>query len=116
MDRFEALKELAATVEAGEWDAYSAAYTWPTGKFVGAAWVHEFSMAHNAFHDSVDGAIALLETVLPECEWSVGTDKHGPVAFIYRPFRVPIDERAATPARALLLATLRALIAQEQAQ
>lgn len=73
--------------------------------------------SYRAYRDSIDAAVALLEALLPGWEWNVNSrhywDKtEGPLALIWagRPgvdLKV-VDAKSGTPARALLLAILRA--------
>lgn len=83
-------------------------------------------LALDAFHGSVDAAIALLEALLPGWVWcaaSVGTseDNPTPIAMVLpdtRPDPVPEKDThhaySDTPARALLLATLTAYRAEKE--
>ena len=121
MTRLEALKELAAKVEAGRWEANT-----PTLRTLWADLSHDQVMT--AFNGSLDAAAALHKAVLPEWHYAVDGKPSGCEAQV---FTVPtVDEifmcdvemeAVATvnennPARAWLLAILRALIAQEEAQ
>ncbi len=59
---------------------------------------------------SIDAAVALIERVLPGAFWKI--DSFG-IAFVAPPGRSPSPQQGATPALALILATLRALQSQE---
>lgn len=119
MERIDALKELAAKVEAGEVGFEGFCPLW-----------HDSGLcveAEGAYHGSLDAAKALHEAVLGDgyvsygfkyCirgngyagVWNVITDERAEA-------EIPEKEHhAASPARAWLLATLRALIAMEEAK
>ena len=118
------LASLLAAVEAGDFDATPER---PTPKFNAfcRAWEAAFDYAHNYnkgwdvfYRKDVTAAIALCEAMLPGCAVAVGFDENGPMAEIAHPLgcEMPnISERADTPARALLIAGLRALVAKESA-
>ena len=42
---------------------------------------HDMLVRH--YTASIDAALALVERVLPGCEWSVGRDEGGPVAIVW---------------------------------
>ena len=115
MTRHEALNALLAKVEAGEWDSLSALEIWPQGRVVDGEWVHEYSSALRSFEGSLDAAKALHESVLPEWLWSAG---QGATACSWSVFShregVRRDCTSDTPARAWLIAILKALIAMEE--
>jgi hypothetical protein len=114
MTRLEALKELAKKVEAGS--AFGCDYgcildDWPKDSGVRMD-------ADSAYHGSLDAALALHEAVLPGCQFHIATEANGEgfVAEIFDCKRDRFIAHACTdrPARAWLLAILRALIAQEE--
>lgn len=69
-----------------------------------------------ALQGSLDAAIALTERLLPGYVWSISDgDEHGPNAFVHhRDNKMPVGDMAATPAIALLIATLKALATKEE--
>jgi hypothetical protein len=105
--RLDALKELAAKVEAGEcrqeeiscaaFDVQPTLTPWR-------------GVCGEAYNGSLDAAKALHEAVLPGCKWGVG-DVWSGVYWDGYYLHEPSDDN---PARAWLLAILRALIAQEE--
>jgi len=102
MNRKQALAELITKVEAGEIvTAYDASRIWPTG----------FAHAINASHGSLDAALALHKAVLPGWEWSL--DRDGADVWINNPDKGPYPSDG-TPARAWLLAIIKALHAMEK--
>lgn len=95
----DALTRLADAVEAGTWLGY-------TAEFWGLA---NHMLAFAAFNGSLDAAKALHEAVLPEWDWDVASSNAAAV-FHGRALSGPYEMTAAlTPARAWLLAILRAL-------
>lgn len=112
MTRLEALKELAAKVEAGvdQWSANQ------VNVAMGGVHVRKF---YEAFHGSLDAAKSLHEAVIPNEGWHVEwVAKYPSLAFKPAAMRASVGwasqhvAYATTPARAWLLAILRALIAQ----
>ena len=89
------LDRLIEAVEAWQWDAVVAA------RIPGIRAQGDF--AWKAFEGSVDAAVMLLEALLPGWNWGRMNDRmfveHGDSVF---------SARGSNPARALLLATLRA--------
>jgi hypothetical protein len=66
-----------------------------------------------AFSTSLDAALALVDRVRPEWEWSVNKDQHGAEASLDRPWTAgaasaEFEGRAPTPAAALICALLKA--------
>jgi hypothetical protein len=120
MTRIEALKELAAKVEAGRLD--ECRYT--TARFEDAGFD---KWAELAYHGSLDAAKALHEAVLPGWKPRMPAAPWNEKSFaVEGPTLVDDPEgdcsgfpsfvgKSDTPARAWLLAILRALIAQEKA-
>jgi hypothetical protein len=113
MTRLEALKDLKANVEAGEWAGRPAAVLWPFGRIMDNNWLHEYGLAFKAYEGSLDAALALHEAVLPGWKWcrfansdSIGVISPAPGHECWS-YADPI------PARAWLLAILTALISQE---
>ena len=108
MTRKEALAALIANVEAGETPV-----TWRA--FDGDE--RTLMFIHNAFHGSLDAAKALHEAVLPGWAWSI--DRMGQ-AMVWYPWvegdSITHEAKATDPARAWLLAILRALHAKEADQ
>ena len=105
-----ALQELLAKVEAGATvTSRDASRIWPTG----------YAHAINAGHGSLDAAKALHDAVLPGWHWSCGSKtvyvcKDGFNSFGFGP--ILHDELLTTPpARAWLIAIIKAMIAQEVA-
>lgn len=104
------LDRMIEAVEAGEWDHASAASS--AEKWLMRKPGRYYGPAYSAFGGSIDAAVALLEALLPDWDWS----SHGNgQATLWPPGNIAqqnagaintkIDDR---PARALLLATLRA--------
>lgn len=119
MTRLEAIDSLLTKVKAGEWCSLVAIKIWPQGRVVNNEWLDEFSLAQRSYNGSIDGAVALLKAVLPGWGWSVGSAVQRFFAEVY--FGTLDDAAevhsaiADTPARALLIAILEALKAQEKA-
>ena len=70
-------------------------------------------LAAEAFDGSVDAAIEFLEAVLPDWDWMSAVDAHGERYFVLERTADDYETEETygdTPARALLLATLDALI------
>jgi hypothetical protein len=111
----EALKELTAKVEAG--DDYSAlSIVKVFGKF-GAPNEGNSWMARNAIHGSLDAAKTLHDAVLPGWCWNIDDNIEGTLAKVWESIVPPQvyyhgADFGDNPARAWLLAILRALIAQ----
>lgn len=122
-DRLTALRALLEKVEAGDW---------PGGIDGAARQVFPFKSerdddlgltAASAFDGSLDAALKLLAAVLPGWGWTAGMPTSGPDDFMteaYIPASTDADWQschgfADTPARAMLIAILKALIAQEEA-
>lgn len=103
MERIEALRKLAAKVEAGE-DvcARDASRIWPNG----------YAHAVNAGCGSLDAAKALHEAVLHVDNWHV-TSSGTVIIDGKRETHLVKWEEGHSPARAWLLAIIKALIAQE---
>lgn len=105
-----ALIALREKVEAGE----AVGQDFCIGPSIG--WFGEYeTLAHRSYHGSIDAAVALLEEVLPG--WAYVLTKEG--ADLWRkedygdPFCAPHSAEG-PPARALLLATLDALIEETE--
>jgi hypothetical protein len=117
MTRLEALKDLKAKVEAGEFPGAmdgAARMVWPYNQRE----ADDLGLtAALAFDGSLDAAKALHEVVLPGYAWqvcqetkSVAQVAHADAMYFEEPFV------SYTPARAWLLAILSALIKQEETQ
>jgi hypothetical protein len=116
-----ALQELLAKVDAGEWDTKLALKALPESHVNDAhEWVDPIGWASRAFHyRDLNAAKALHEWVLPE--WRV-THAFGLVAGEMAKFNLTHNEKtstyvggkSATPARAWLIAIIKALITQDQ--
>ena len=104
MTRKEALAELIAKVEAGEWDAWSVgrALSFNDGRRI---------EAKRGFEGSLDAAKALHEAVLPGWLW--GRQLNGQMWVAKRPYTFRVAPQNRNFARAWLLAILRALHAME---
>jgi hypothetical protein len=111
-----AIRELIEIVEQGQ--------PFPLGRKADARGDDPLTLARNwgaaydAYHGSLDAACALHEVVLPDWGWEVGTMSGS--ATVYPPDYPGKDfeaqeysSEADTPARAWLLAILRALEAQQ---
>ena len=103
MDKTKSLAELIAKVEAGVRPAQDGSLY----KLFGDAWLHVYDIHHNG---SLDAAKALHEAVLPGRRWNIRHNETGSVATTHNvdPFG-HTEEESNTPARAWLLAILRAL-------
>ena len=106
MKRKQALADLIAKVEAGEWDC-----NLPNKGVAGLGSAKRFRLAVCAYNGSLDAASALHEAVLPGWAFVIG-----PAAVhLWRnedygdPFCAPYEGKSDNPARAWLLAILRAL-------
>ncbi|MDE4176374.1 hypothetical protein PXK01_19635 [Phaeobacter sp. PT47_59] len=114
MTRLEALKELAAKVEAGTWDEVSEAFPLPALTFPNFG---------RAYHGSLDAAKALHDALLP-ASWIVFSIDQDSARRWYvtlsdttgRAGTIPHTGHRSNPARAWILAILRALIAQEESE
>jgi len=118
MTRHEALTALLAKVEAGDRPAFMdgfAASAFPPESAGGHCTFHDVV---KAYHGSLDAAKALHEAVLPDFDAAIYLSGH---AWVYVPtlnappvkeYRVEND----CPARAWLIAILKALIAMEEVQ
>ena len=110
MTRKEALAELIAKVEAGEWDC-----NLPNKGVAGLGSAKRFRLAVCAHNGSLDAAKALHEAVLPD--WYVFIK--GQKGYVWFAELMDRDDNrhpqteGETPARAWLLAILRALHAME---
>ena len=108
-----ALKELVAKVEVGEATHGCFAKAFINDDLDDPSCVDAAIQSHHAFNGSLDNAKALHETVLPE--WSAVVRLNG-VVDVLHPQERRFDQTlvaSTTPARAWLLAILRALIEQE---
>ena len=103
MTRKQALADLIAKVEAGDATAVD------IYEVMGRGGLH----AIGAYNGSLDAAKALHEAVLPGWIW--GRQKNGAMWVARRPYTFRAT-RPASPARAWLLAILRALHAMEAAE
>lgn len=109
MSRLEALQALLAKVEAGE--------GWP---YLNLVFVHtdhlgldaQGAWAEGAYNGSLDAAMALHDAVLPKATWMLGSAK--PRALVHTAHDDAFNADSNTPARAWLIAILKALITQEQ--
>lgn len=112
MTRLEALKYLLAKVEAGDLPFPALNEIFPRR---GAT----IELVAKAYHGSLDAAKALHEAVLPGWAFSLAVGKRangemGCGAFLVHDELEGIDGEADTPARAWLIAILKALIAKEE--
>ena len=108
-ERKKALKELLAKVEAGEvmdWRMYTASF----GLFTDDRHIK----AASAYKGSLDAAKALHEAMLPEWVYGINFDAHKEIyAFVGDGVCYETDEcYSDNPARAWLIAILKALIAE----
>ena len=106
MTRIEALKRIAEKVEAGEWSnrktlAMDAGFD-----------LDAIVYAVRAYSGSLDAAKALHEAVLPGWDYIVARTNGGLITLAQ--VGPDVEEFDQDPARAWLLAILRALIAQEE--
>lgn len=105
MKKLEALRKLLEKVEAGQWGGYCYFHT--IADSLGQT-------AFNAFDGSMDAALSLFDAVLPGWEWQVRNTgaciEFDPVGGGY----VEIYADHNMPARALLIAILKALISLEE--
>ena len=80
----------------------------------------EHMNAYRAFGGSLDAALSLHKALLPRCKWGI----HEPLKGLFRAYvstwsalrPMPFTAEAEDPARALLLATLRAYRATQEQQ
>lgn len=108
MTRLEALKSLAEKVEAGTAEFDWTADYWPRDE---GFWLPAASCS-GAYLGSPDAAISLHEAVLAGWEWRMSS--RGAAAVWTTPSTLQEAEIEDEPARALMLAILKALIAREQ--
>ena len=108
MSRRDDLIALRDAVQAGEW------FPGLAQRSIGG--VQSYHNARKAFEGSVDAALAFLAAALPGWHFDVATSADG--LSNYASVSSPAEHRkvhmadSRTPARALLLATLKALIAE----
>jgi hypothetical protein len=103
-DRKDALTELLAKVESGEAvNSRDSSRIWPTG----------YAHAINANHGSLDAAKALHEAVLPDHRARLDVGKKYR-AWIITPDNEKFDAYSSNPARAWLIAILKALISDSK--
>lgn len=101
----QSLQRLRDMVAAGEWDCLDANYPLPAKSYPDFGHAYEDS--------SLDAAVAFLEAVLPDWDWMSAVDAHGERYFVLERTADDYETEETygdTPARALLLATLDALI------
>jgi hypothetical protein len=98
------LIELLAKVEAGEWDNH------------GTSWLFSNDRRHafSAFHGDLNAAKALHEAVLPGWGWSYYSDDGHFLVGHPTDGKIYEETHNDTPARAWLIAILKALIAEAQ--
>jgi hypothetical protein len=106
----EALKELAAMVEAGRMQKYSA---FRQGHDHWSAIAPRCHNASRAYHGSLDAAKDLHDDMLSGWRWEGGA---GGIFAAWKDPQVAYKARNEIPARAWLLAILKALIAQEESK
>lgn len=109
MTRKEALADLIAKVEAGE-ERYP--FSWANEGYNTGDLFDSRDNVNRAYNGSLDAAKALHEAVLPGFGWTAG----GGAVRVYKLNGLPCSEHVSatpTPARAWLIAILRALHAQE---
>lgn len=116
MTRLEALKSLLAKVEAGEWDFRADAPVRQVFPYNSSSADDLGLTARAAFEGSLDAAKALHEAVLPGWVYGINFDANEELyAFVGDAAHFETDEAYAdTPARAWLIAILKALIAKEE--
>jgi len=114
MTRKEALAGLIEKVEAGTWQHTD----WPTvEKGFWGNWNEAALHFQSAYNGSLDAAKALHEAVLPGWRWAIAEGAAGCRAAVQASYGSPEDQGISTcPARAWLLAILRALHAMEAAE
>jgi hypothetical protein len=102
------LERLIEAVEAGKWDSRTSQPSKETG-------LHDWVLTIDEImdHGSLDAALRLHEALLPGTHWSVEEDEDfGFCGRVY--FNGWHHEHSTTPARAFLLAILRALAMREE--
>ena len=117
MTRIEAIDALLTRVKAGEWDHRPNAEARVVFPYKSASADDLGLTARAAFEGSTDAALALIEAVLPGWEYGLNFDAHGEkYAFVGDGACFETDEvYDKSHARALLIATLEALKAKEEA-
>jgi hypothetical protein len=111
MNKLDALRELLTKVEAGDRSIMdTAAKAFPPENAYGECTFHLVARAYNG---SLDAAKALHEAVLGGWTWA--TDVSGVVMKVQHPTKRAMDKvgKSSNPARAWLIAILKALIAKE---
>jgi hypothetical protein len=107
-DSKDALIKSLAKVEAGEWDWRIDWADWDCSS------MPSINDCKNAYNGSLDAAKALHEAVLPEWHWNVSKDGVARIVIPSRLRTIPTVGRSdSSPARAWLIAILKALIAGE---
>lgn len=111
------LPELRESIAAGKWPfrpAFGAGYEADVQGFS----VQMYQLANSAHCGSIDAAVALLEALLPEWSWIIGSDgeaeiteKNASIPAYCNCFVVTVE---GNPARALVLATIDALIEEAE--
>ena len=113
-DRKNAIEELLDKVESGSWDC-----KFPQSGLSGLRSAKRYRNAAKAYNGSLDAAKALHDAVLPGRDWiltnqaSHADEPEGPMAAIHNGEDDPFEGSGDDPARAWLIAILRALIAME---
>lgn len=118
MTRKEALEELIAKVEAGEVCRPNRKAKWQDCDFEKRGYGYRVNAnIAGAYNGSLGAAKALHEAVFPGWDWRVGSCGPSEV-IINRPYggAVEYSGDSSCPARAWLLAILRALLAQEPSE
>jgi hypothetical protein len=113
-----ALSELIKAVERGDWGPETKALRSFPSSFRADEWAapmdRRMRLAWGAYHGSLDAALALHEAVLPGWEWCM--DSRGNADLSHGVSR-PVTGRALyNPARAWLLAILKALATTTEGQ
>ncbi len=119
MERIDALKQLAAKVEAGEWSHDDSIGCGNEIEILfGSALTGQMYRGWHAYHGSLDAAKALMEAVLPGWDVQIGTyDDETFEASVAPALEAKSYDRIShCMARAWLLAILRALISMEEAK
>lgn len=105
-DRKEALQELLDKIESGDDDIKFGEFDTCFSRNAFSA-----SIAHNG---SLDAAKSLHDAVFPYADWSLCSDSHCVITDQIFPFSVMgVGQSPMKPARAWLIAIIKALIAQE---
>ena len=107
-NRIDALKALEQRIAAGEWVPSDDWVTWPANNFL------NWTLCNNAYNGSLDAALALHEAILPGWHWNLAPGYCHVIPPHDNGDQDALTGHNQSPARAWLIAIIRALIALEE--